>query len=72
MASQLQRHIQRRVLGDGADVWARYVASPEVGKFLQTRLYRTGRLKDWRETLRFATGETLGAAALVEDLSARG
>ena len=72
MASQLQRHIQRRVLGDGADVWARYVASPEVGKFLQTRLYRTGRLKDWRETLSFATGETLGAAALVEDLSARG
>jgi Zn-dependent M32 family carboxypeptidase len=60
------------VLGDGADVGSRYVTSPEVGRFLQTRLYRTGRLKDWRETLHAATGETLGAAALVEDLAARG
>ena len=72
MASQLQRHIQRKVLKDGGDVWPRYVASPEVGRFLQARLYHTGRLKDWRETLRGATGETLGAVALVEDLAARG
>jgi peptidyl-dipeptidase A len=72
MASQLQRHIQLRVLGNGGDVWPRYVTSPEVGRFLQGRLYRTGRLKDWRETLRAATGEALGAAALVEDLAARG
>jgi len=71
MASQLQRHIQRRVLGDGGDVWARYVASPEVGRFLQSRLYRTGRLMDWRETLRQATGESLSPAALVGELAAR-
>ena len=71
MASQLQRHIQRRVLGDGGDVWARYVASPEVGRFLEERLYRTGRLRDWRETLRHATGETLSPDALVSELGAR-
>jgi peptidyl-dipeptidase A len=73
MASQLQRHIQRRVLKDGGgDVWPRYVTSPEVGRFLQGRLYRSGRTQDWRGTLRTATGEALGAAALVEDLAARG
>jgi peptidyl-dipeptidase A len=71
MASQLQRHIQRRILADGVDVWSRYVSSPEVGRFLQTRLYRSGRLHDWRETLRAATGEALGASALVEELAAR-
>jgi len=70
MASQLQRHIQREVLGDGGDVWARYVTSPEVGRFLEERLYRTGRLWDWRETLRRATGETLSPAALVGELAA--
>ena len=62
----------RKVLMDGGDIWARYVTSPEVGRFLQSRLYSSGRLKDWRETLRGATGETLGATALVEDLAARG
>jgi peptidyl-dipeptidase A len=72
MASQLQRHIQRQVLGDGADVWPRYVTSPEVGRFLQSRLYHSGRLRNWRDTLRTATGEALGASALVEDLAARG
>jgi len=60
------------VLGDGADVWPRYVTSPEVGRFLQSRLYHSGRLRNWRDTLRTATGEALGATALVEDLAARG
>ena len=69
MASQLQRHILREVLADGGEAWPRYVTSPEVGRFLQSRLYRSGRLKDWRETLRAATGEALGASALVEDLA---
>ena len=70
MASQLQRHIQREVLGNGADVWNRYVTSPAVGGFLQSSLYRSGRLADWRETLRRATGGTLSPLALVEDLAA--
>jgi peptidyl-dipeptidase A len=69
MASQLQRHIQREVLGNGADVWGRYVTSPAVGRFLQSSLYRSGRLADWRETLKRATGGTLSPAALVEDLA---
>ena len=70
MASQLQHHIQREVLGNGADVWQRYVTSPAVGRFLQAGLYRSGRLTDWRETLRRATGGTLSPVALVEDLAA--
>ncbi len=69
MASQLQRYIQRRVLGGGDGVWRRYVSSPEVGEFLKTRLYRSGRLIDWRQTLDQATGEALSPAALVEELA---
>jgi peptidyl-dipeptidase A len=69
MASQLQRHILRTVLQGGAGAWQRYVASPEVGSFLKTKLYRSGRLFDWRETLKRATGETLSPVALIEELS---
>jgi peptidyl-dipeptidase A len=71
MASQLQRHLLTEVLGDGPGVWARFVTSPEVGAFLEQRLYRTGKALDWRETLRQATGQTLSVAAFVEDLAGR-
>jgi peptidyl-dipeptidase A len=69
MASQLQAHLRRVVLGGGPDVDARYVSSPEVGAFLVEQLYRGGRLHDWRETLPRATGGTLSAAAFVEELA---
>lgn len=69
MASQLRSHLRCVVLGGGPDVDARYVSSPAVGAFLIERLYRGGRLHDWRETLRLATGEALSAAAFVEELA---
>lgn len=69
MASQLQAHLRRVVLGGGPGVEARYVSSPEVGRFLVERLYRGGRTHDWRETLRRATGGALSAAAFVEELA---
>lgn len=71
MATQLQRHIQRQVLGGGADVWDRYVSSPEVGAFLKARLFASGRRLDWRDTLRQATGETLTPEAIVAELAGR-
>jgi peptidyl-dipeptidase A len=71
MASQLQRTLLGRVAG-GADAWERYVSSPAVGVFLRERLYSTGRRYDWRETLRRATGEQLGVAAFVADLTPAG
>jgi peptidyl-dipeptidase A len=70
MASQLQAHLRRVVLGGGPDADARYVTSPAVGAFLVERLYRGGRSHDWRETLRRATGGALTAAAFVEELAA--
>jgi len=69
MASQLQAHLRRVVLGGGPDVDGRYVSSPEVGAYLVERLYRSGRTYDWRETLRRATGCELSAAAFVEELA---
>jgi peptidyl-dipeptidase A len=69
VASQLAAHVRRAVLG-GADVEARFVSSPEVGAFLAERLYRGGRARDWRETLRHATGDGLTPAGFVGDLTA--
>jgi peptidyl-dipeptidase A len=71
MASQLQRHLLTKVLGDRPGVWERFVASPEVGSYLARNLYRTGKALDWRDTLRQATGQTLNAAAFVEGLAER-
>jgi peptidyl-dipeptidase A len=71
LASQLQRHLQHEVLGGGADVWGRYVTSPDVGRVLTERLYRGGRSRHWRDTLRFGVGADLGAEAFVEELDAR-
>ncbi|MBI1797059.1 MAG: M2 family metallopeptidase [Candidatus Eisenbacteria bacterium] len=71
MASQLQRHLLDRVLGGGVGAWRRFVASPEVGAFMTRQIYRGGKERDWRETLRRATGQTLTAAAFVEELAGR-
>lgn len=68
MASQLQDHIQRQLLGGGADVWKRYVTSPEVGRFLREKLYWSGRRYDWQETLRRATGSPLDPTAFIAEL----
>jgi peptidyl-dipeptidase A len=71
MASQLQHHLLTEVLGDGPGAWQRYVTSPEVGAFLEQRLYRTGKALDWRDTVRQATGQALSVAAFVEGLAGR-
>ena len=71
LASQLQRHQQQDVLGGGADVWGRYVTSPEVGRALTQQLYRGGKSRSWRDTLRVGVGADLGADAFVEELDAR-
>jgi peptidyl-dipeptidase A len=72
MASQIQHTLLREVGGAGADAWARYVASPEVGRFLGERLFRTGRSLPWPETVRRATGEALNPAAFLAELAATG
>ncbi|OGF09160.1 MAG: hypothetical protein A2W00_12205 [Candidatus Eisenbacteria bacterium RBG_16_71_46] len=71
LASQLQRHLLKEVLGGRAEhpPWDRFVADPAVGDYLRARLYHGGRAHDWRETSRLATGERLGPAAFVSDLA---
>jgi peptidyl-dipeptidase A len=68
MASQLEHHILNEVLGGGDDAWQRFVTSPKVGEFMTQRVYRGGKERDWRETLRGATGQTLTASAFVAAL----
>ena len=69
-ASQLQAHLLEEVLGGGEDAWERFVASPEVGRFMRERLYRSGASLDWRQTVRRATGRPLDPAAFVAELAA--
>lgn len=71
LASQLQDHLLRRVLGGGADVWTRYVQSPKVAEFLIRDYYRPGRRYDWRELTRRATGRPLESRPFVDDLAGR-
>ncbi len=71
MASQLQAHLLREVVGGGSEAWERLVESPAVGAFLRERLYAPGRTRDWRGALVHATGRELDAAAFVDELAGR-
>lgn len=67
-ASQLQAHILESVVGDGGDPWRRYVASPDVGRFLRERFYGSGATLDWQGTIAQATGRPLDVAPFVSEL----
>jgi peptidyl-dipeptidase A len=69
MASQLQSHLLREVLGGGSEARDRLVSSPAVGEYLRDRLYRGGKTQDWRGTLRQATGRALSAEPFVAELA---
>jgi len=71
LASQLQDHLLRRVLGGGANVRERYVRAPEVGAFLTREFYAPGRRFDWRELTRRATGRPLESRPFVDELAGR-
>ena len=71
LASQLQAHLLRDVLGGGERAWERYVASPEVGAFLKERFYRPGRSLAWRDLVVRATGRPLAPDAFVAELSGK-
>jgi peptidyl-dipeptidase A len=67
-ASQLQAHILEHVIGGGADAWRRYVASPEVGRYLRERLYAPGATLDWQGAIERATGRPLDPGPFVLEL----
>jgi peptidyl-dipeptidase A len=71
LASQLQDHLLRNVLGGGGDVWDRYVRSPEVAAFLTREFYAPGKRWDWRELTRRATGRALESRPFVDELAGR-
>jgi peptidyl-dipeptidase A len=68
MASQLERHLVEEVMG-GPEARARYVSDPAVGRWLTDNLYRHGRSRNWRDTLRTATGRALDPEAFVRELA---
>ena len=72
LASQLQDHLLRQVMGGGDDAWERYVHSPDVGAFLVREFYTPGRRWDWRELTTRATGRPLESRPFVDELAGRG
>jgi len=71
LASQLQQHLLQKVLGGGADAWARYVRSPDVARFLVHEFYAPGKRFDWRELTKRATGRALESRPFVDELAGR-
>jgi peptidyl-dipeptidase A len=71
LASQLQDHILREVLGGGPDRWTRFVADPAVGAFLRERFYAPGKRWVWRDLVTHATGRPLESGPFVGDLAGR-
>ena len=71
LASQLQDHLLRHVLGGGPGVWERYVRSPQVAEFLAREFYAPGRRWDWRELTTRATGRPLESRPFVDELAGR-
>ena len=69
MATQLQSHLLRHVLGNGSRGSNALVSSPDVGAYLIRNVYRSGKTLDWRDTLRQATGQSLSVDAFVADLA---
>ena len=67
-ASQLQAHLFT-LLGDGDDVWERYVATPDVAGFLNERLYAIGKSVDWQGAIAHATGRPLDVGPFLAELA---
>jgi peptidyl-dipeptidase A len=63
VASQLQAHLLE-LTGS----WERYVASPEVARFLNERLFSIGRSTDWRGAIAHATGHPLDVGPFLAEL----
>ena len=71
LASQLQDHVLRQVLGGGSGVWERYVRAPEVASFLTREFYAHGKRWNWRELTQRATGRALETRPFVDELAGR-
>ena len=65
-ASQLQAHLFERL--GGGDVWERYVSTPYIAEFLNTRLFSGGRSTDWQGAITNATGRPLDPAPFLAEL----
>ena len=68
-ASQLHETITREVLGGGEPATAVYWDRPEVGQFLQKRVFDLGRTRHWSEMVELATGRPLGSEAFAAEFA---
>lgn len=68
-ACQLHARICQDVLGGADPKTAVYFDRPEVGQFLQERVFSQGALRPWNDLTRFATGSELKADAFAREFS---
>ncbi len=69
LASQLQRAVLARTGANGRAAWERALADPETGRLLVERLYRPGRLREWREAITHALGEPFAPDAFLAEVT---
>jgi peptidyl-dipeptidase A len=68
-ACQLHAAIARDVLRQPDAANAFYTRNPQVGEFLKNKVFSQGRLRNWNDLTRFATGEELNAKAFAAEFS---
>ena len=68
-ACQLHAAITREVLKGQDPANAFYTRNPAVGEFMKTKVFSQGRLQNWNDLTRFATGEELNAKAFAAEFS---
>jgi peptidyl-dipeptidase A len=68
-ACQLHAAIVRDVLKRNDAASAIYTRDPRVGQFMKDKVFSQGRLRQWNDLTRFATGAELNAKAFAEEFS---
>lgn len=68
-ACQLHAAITREVLKEKDPANAFYTRNPQVGEFMKAKVFSQGRLRNWNDLTRFATGEELNAQAFAAEFS---
>jgi peptidyl-dipeptidase A len=68
-ACQLHAAISREVLKNNDAANAIYTRDPRVGQFMKTKLFSQGRLLNWNDVTRYATGADLNAKAFADEFS---
>ncbi|WP_020471049.1 M2 family metallopeptidase [Zavarzinella formosa] len=70
-ASQVHHAVARDVYAGANPNTVTYVSEPKVGEFMKKKVFEPGRILDWRELTKFATGSELSPKSFAADFSGK-